>query len=95
MASRRQVTGDDKRGSFIDRARRKTWLLTTPAFGGDGVTVPCVHCQTRVTRDELHADRIIPGGSYRRDNVQPSCPGCNIRRGNKIDWAPTAQLATV
>lgn len=88
MASRRQESGDDKRGSCRDRYARKTWLLTTPKFGGDGVKVACVHCAAYVTRDELHADRIQPGGSYRRTNIQPSCGGCNIRRGNKIDWTP-------
>lgn len=93
MASRRQESGDDKRGSWRDRYARKTWLLTTPKYGGNGTTVPCVHCGTPVTRAELHADRIIPGGSYRRDNVQPACAGDNIRRGNKIDWSPALQVA--
>lgn len=93
MASRRQASGDDKRGSYRNRAARKTWLLTTPKFGGNGTTVPCVHCKTPTTRQDLHSDRIIPGGSYRRDNVQPACAPCNIRRGNKIDWAPALQMA--
>ena len=93
MASRRQETKDDKRGSALSRRRRKDYLLSAPQFGGDGTTVPCVHCKTRVTRAELHCDRIIPGGSYRRSNVQPSCPPCNIKRGNKIDWRPQPALA--
>jgi 5-methylcytosine-specific restriction endonuclease McrA len=92
MASRRQESGDDKRGNYRDRYARKTWLLTTPKFGGNGNVVPCVHCGAQCTRDELHADRIIPGGSYRRENVQPACAGCNIRRGNKVEWIPTRQL---
>lgn len=71
--------GGDKRGSSHDRARRKVWML---AFYGNHETAPCTHCGKDLTYTELEADRIIPGGSYARTNVQPSCRSCNIRRGN-------------
>ena len=72
--------GGDKRGSSADRARRKQWLLD--AYG-DGNTVPCWHCGDRLTKAALEADRVIPGGSYARHNILPSCGPCNKRRGTK------------
>lgn len=91
MASRRQQTKDDKRGSSADRRARKTYMLNT---FGDGTTVACVHCAKSLTRETLQADRIVPGGSYRRENVQPACAKCNNARSNDITWVgPLAMLA--
>lgn len=53
---------------------------------GNGEKCPCVHCQTSLTFETVEADRIEPGGSYRRSNVQPSCRKCNLSRGKKLDW---------
>lgn len=71
--------GGDKRGSSADRRRRKTWML---AYYGDGTHVDCVHCGRELTFTTVEADRIIPGGSYARVNVQPSCAPCNMLRGD-------------
>ena len=91
MASRRQETKDDKRGSSADRRARKTWLLN---HFGNGTTVACVHCAQSLTRETLQADRIVPGGSYRRTNIQPACAKCNNARSNDITWrGPLAMLA--
>lgn len=79
--SRRQQTGDDKRGNSRDRAARKHWLLVR--FGGI-----CVHCEIALTFETVQADRINPGGSYRRTNVQAACGPCNRDRGNRLDWIP-------
>lgn len=76
----------DKRGNSKDRAARKIWMLTTEKFGGDGTKVACVHCQTFVGYDEVQADRIIPGGTYARINVQPSCAPCNLSRSDNAEW---------
>lgn len=78
--------GGDKRGSNKDRAGRKMWLLSTPQFGGNGTTVACVHCKISLTYETVQADRIVPGGSYKRSNIQPSCQQCNRARGNKTEW---------
>lgn len=56
---------------------------------GNGTTCPCAHCATELAYEQLEADRIIPGGSYRRDNVQPSCRRCNARRCNNVNWTPS------
>jgi 5-methylcytosine-specific restriction endonuclease McrA len=67
--------GGDKRGKAIDRRKRKVWLL----WKYDG---KCVHCDKGLTFETIEQDRIIPGGPYRRENLQASCRPCNIRRGN-------------
>lgn len=71
--------GGDRRGKFKDRQRRKTWML---AMFGDTQSAPCTHCGKGLTHSTIEQDRIIPGGSYARHNIQPSCRQCNIRRGN-------------
>ncbi len=53
---------------------------------GDGSSCECVHCGTGLTYETVEADRIVPGGSYRRDNVQPACRGCNARRSDNAEW---------
>jgi len=80
--------GGDKRGNAESRRRRKHWMLAT---WGDGTSCPCVHCGDTVTFETVEADRIIPGESYRRSNVQPSCKPCNQSRSNKLDWVPPNQ----
>jgi hypothetical protein len=72
--------GGDKRGSAEDRRKRKRWLLV---IFGDGTTAPCTHCGLELTYATLEQDRIIPGGSYARHNIQPSCAPCNILRGDR------------
>lgn len=76
--------GGEKRGNSTDRKRRKLWMLAT---WGDGSSCPCVHCGMRLVYALVEADRIVPGGSYCRDNIQPSCRMCNVQRSNKIDWS--------
>ena len=89
MAKRRP--GGEKRGNCYDRRRRKLWMLET---FGDGATAPCTHCLELLTPDTIEADRIVPGGSYRRDNIQPSCRRCNLDRSDDPTWiAPALQPA--
>lgn len=71
--------GGDKRGKAADRRRRKTWML---AKFGNGATAPCTHCGKGLDYQTIEADRIVPGGSYARPNIQPSCRPCNVRRGD-------------
>jgi hypothetical protein len=87
--------GGDKRGNAANRRARKVWFLSPVAgFGGNGETVPCVHCQCELAFADIEADRIIPGGSYRRENVQPSCRPCNIERSDDASWtAPSLASA--
>lgn len=88
--SRRTQSGTDKRGSNADRRARKNWMLDT---FGDGTFVACRHCATTLTYDTVQADRIIPGGTYRRANVQPSCATCNRQRSDDLLWLSPLALA--
>lgn len=60
---------------------------------GDGKTAPCVHCYVVLDYKTVEADRIKPGGSYSRDNIQPSCRRCNSCRSNNINWRPPTAVA--
>jgi len=53
---------------------------------GNGQTVPCAWCGGELDFSNLTIDRIIPGsegGSYRWNNVQPSCLADNQARGDR------------
>ncbi len=72
--------GGEKRGNNKDRAARKRWMLK---FFGTGATAPCAHCEKKLTYETITADRIVPGnegGTYRRENIVPSCLRCNQKR---------------
>jgi hypothetical protein len=75
--------GGERRGSASDRRARKVWMLFT---WGDGESCRCVHCGKRLCFETVESDRIVPGGSYRRDNIQPACRRCNAARSNRVDW---------
>lgn len=76
--------GGEKRGNSHDRRARKIWMLAT---WGDGTKCPCVHCAAILDYTTVEADRIVPGGSYRRDNVQPACRLCNLSRSDDATWS--------
>lgn len=97
MATR---AGGDHRGSAATRRARKHWLLGAiedrtlgwAPFGGNGTTVQCaLGCGTELTFATLEADRIIPGGSYRRENVQPACRPCNLAKSD--DMVTAAEIS--
>lgn len=84
--------GGEKRGNTRDRRIRKLWML---AAYGDGVACQCVHCSCQLSYTTVEADRIDAGGSYRRENVQPSCRPCNSRRSNNPNWVGPAPSRVV
>lgn len=75
--------GGEKRGNTRDRAARKLWMLH---MFGNGLTCPCVHCGEPLVYETIEADRIVPGESYARSNVQPSCRPCNVQRSDNQNW---------
>lgn len=80
----RGTTNGNARGSSRDRLRRRLWLLKTY---GDGERAPCHYCRVELDVDTITVDRIIPGcqvGTYRRGNIQPTCPLCNPREGGRL-----------
>lgn len=81
--------GGDRRGNNADRLCRKLWMLATwnPELGPD--TAECQlriseSCVGTLTLATVTADRIDPGGTYRRENVQPACRPCQNRQGALI-----------
>jgi hypothetical protein len=63
---------------------------------GDGIKCDCVHCGCELSFQTVEADRIVPGahgGTYRRDNIQPSCRKCNASRGHDVNWQGPAVRA--
>ena len=81
MTVTRGTTNGNVRGSAEQRRRRKQFLLDRD---GDGRAVDCHHCAIELTFETLTVDRIIPGcrgGTYRRDNIRPSCGFCNSSIG--------------
>jgi 5-methylcytosine-specific restriction endonuclease McrA len=80
----RGTSNRNARGSSYDRRARKRFLLDK---FGDGESVWCYRCPTRLTFDTVTVDRIIPGrdgGTYRRDNIRPACAPCNSETGGKL-----------
>lgn len=75
--------GGDSRGSSYDRKRRKQWMLE---HFGNGKSCRCTHCSARLVLATLEADRILPGGSYARGNIQPACRACNASRSDNPNW---------
>lgn len=47
----------------------------------------CYRCGCLLTYETLTVDRIIPGckgGTYRRNNIRPSCSDCATKTGNAL-----------
>lgn len=78
--------GFDRRGNSQDRARRRVWLLDTfdpdlgPGVARCGLRIS-ERCHGIVDDTTLTVDRINPGGTYARDNIQPACTPCQSRQG--------------
>ncbi len=87
--TRRGTTNRNDRGSAASRRARKAWLLSAAAgFGGDGLKVPCVLCDTMLDAQTLTVDRHpitgCDGGTYKRDNIRPMCGWCNSSTGGTL-----------
>jgi 5-methylcytosine-specific restriction endonuclease McrA len=82
------------KGNSYQRRARKLWMLR---HFGDGTTCNCTHCGCELTYDTVTADRIKPGsqgGTYERDNLQPSCKSCNSsRQDDRPGFVPPLALA--
>lgn len=85
----RSTTNGNQRGNTAQRRVRRRWLVE---HYGDGELVACFlqisrHCLWVLDEDTVSADRIEPGGSYRRSNIQPACGPCQQRQGGLIGAA--------
>jgi hypothetical protein len=83
--------GGDLRGNSATRRARKGYLLT---LWGNGETCSCIYgCGRVLDFATVEADRIIAGGSYRRENVIPACRACNVARLDKSLWSFAPNVA--
>lgn len=87
----------DKRGNHKDRARRRSWLLSTFDTDLGPGRARChlklsVMCERVVDAVTLSVDRLERGGSYRRGNIQPACKPCQDRQGGLAGAQTIAQL---
>jgi len=96
----RGTTNRNARGSSYDRLRRREWLVATFRADVDAQVVQpwpdppkrlpacrCYRCGVLLTVDTVTVDRIIPGtkgGTYRRNNIRPSCATCNSSTGGAL-----------
>lgn len=82
--------GGERRGNNRDRARRRAWLLETfdPDLGPGRARCHLFglseRCKGVVDAGTLTVERIIPGGTYRRDNIVPACAPCQNKQGALI-----------
>lgn len=81
--------GGEKRGNSYDRRRRKLWLLAT--FDQDLGPDKCrcwldlaEGCRVELDIHTITVDRIDPGGTYARPNIQPACRVCQNTQGALI-----------
>lgn len=86
----RGTSNTNDRGSAAQRRARRAWILETfdPDLGPDRARCALVGthegCYGIVDNDTMQVDRKVSGldgGRYTRDNIQPSCPPCNHRKG--------------
>lgn len=55
--------------------------------GTGEIACRCYRCGRLLTYETLTVDRIVPGckgGTYRRNNIRPSCSGCATKTGNDL-----------
>lgn len=83
IVTRRGTTNSNARGSTRDRLARRRWLVTTFRANVDVAGVHpscrCYRCGVLLTVVTVTVDRIVPGcrgGTYRRNNIRPSCQEC-------------------
>lgn len=87
----RGTSNTNTRGGTPARRARKRWLLATFDVDLGPETARCAlrchqDCHGTVTYETMQVDRKVSqlhGGTYRRENIQPSCPPCNHQKGTQ------------
>lgn len=97
--ARRGTTNRNARGNTRNRLARRRWLVDTFRADvgvveldqtGAYVHTPacrCYRCGVLLTVVTVTVDRIVPGckgGTYRRDNIRPSCSSCASETGGSL-----------
>jgi hypothetical protein len=88
--ARRGTTNRNVRGNSRDRLSRRNWLVDTFRADRDHHGEPacrCYRCGKLLTVRDVTVDRIVPGcrgGTYRRNNIRPSCQACASATGGLL-----------
>ncbi len=67
---------------------------------GDGELVACFlqrspWCLWVLDVETVSPDRLVPGGSYRRGNIQPACLPCQCHQGGELGTARRREMLDV
>jgi hypothetical protein len=92
--SRRGTTNRNVRGNTQDREARRAYLLRVYESTVGPGTCRCYRCGLVLTVATVTVDRIIPGargGTYRRNNIRPSCAECASITGGQLAAARRAK----
>lgn len=81
--------GGEKRGNTRNRRSRKLWLLASfdPDLGPTQARCALMvdeRCRGILDYATVTADRIVPGGSYRREGLRPACAPCQSYQGHLV-----------
>lgn len=97
--ARRGTSNGNVTGNVDDRRRRREWLVRTYRADrdveaaveqgqyGSQPACRCYRCGALLTVDTVTVDRIVPGckgGTYRRNNIRPSCSLCASVTGGQL-----------
>lgn len=77
----------DKDVAVIELFEGPLVVPVLPGTEGARPACRCYRCGALLTVDTVTADRIVPGckgGTYRRSNIRPCCPGCNSSTGGAL-----------
>lgn len=91
-STRGNTTDRDRRRKWLletYRADADVWPSSGEAvlFGTAEPACRCYRCGKLLTLETLTVDRIIPGckgGTYRRNNIRPSCSDCANKQGGEL-----------
>lgn len=79
-----------KRIGVHDRARVREYTRSVQYFRNDRFLARfsnrCVLCSVDLRETGYHIDHILPfslGGQSKEENLQPLCPACNLKKGNR------------
>ena len=58
----------------------------------------CMKCGKQVSKEDYHVDHIIPiaagGAEWDLNNLELSCPECNLKKGKKVEGIAWQTKAT-
>ena len=88
----RSKNTDKVREWSATRLQRKTGRLPngTVKSIGENQKWLCVYCRCNIS-NKYHVDHIIPlskEGKHVPENIQLTCPSCNVKKSNKLNYCP-------